>query len=103
MSSSFWLLGIESRNFSFAEKERTANKDEHIHKVTTTFTQNGLSLSENSCRFVNLHSFRSSFFLSHLEKNYVILLPIAKNYNICRAPKASVAPSTTERDSFFAP
>ena len=24
MSSSFWLLGVESRNFSHAEKEKTA-------------------------------------------------------------------------------
>ena len=28
MSSSFWLLGVESRDFSHAEKERTACKEE---------------------------------------------------------------------------
>ena len=28
MSSSFWLLGVESRDFSHAEKERTACKAE---------------------------------------------------------------------------
>ena len=38
MSSSFWLLGVESRNFSHAEKERTACKNEQIHKMTTIFT-----------------------------------------------------------------
>ena len=41
MSSSFWLLGVESRDFSHAEKERTACKAEQIHKMTTIFTQNG--------------------------------------------------------------
>ena len=40
MSSSFWLLGVESRDFSQAEKERTACKAEQIHKMTTIFTQN---------------------------------------------------------------
>ena len=41
MSSSFWLLGVESRDFFQAEKERTACKPEQIHKMTTIFTQNG--------------------------------------------------------------
>ena len=41
MSSSFWLLGIESRDFSHAKKERTACKAEQIHEMTTIFTQNG--------------------------------------------------------------
>ena len=41
MSSSFWLLPVESRDFSQAEKERTACKAEQIHKMTTIFTQNG--------------------------------------------------------------
>ena len=45
MSSSFWLLGIESRDFCHAEKERTACKAVQIHKMTTTFTQNGPRLS----------------------------------------------------------
>ena len=40
MSSSFWLLRVESREFSQAEKERTASKAEQIHKMTTLFTQN---------------------------------------------------------------
>ena len=41
MCSSFWLLGVEYRNFSQAEKERTACKAEQIHKMTTIFTKNG--------------------------------------------------------------
>ena len=45
MSSSFWLLGVESRDFSHAEKERTACKADQIHKLTTIFTQNGPRLS----------------------------------------------------------
>jgi hypothetical protein len=39
MSSSFWLLGVESRDFSQAEKERTNCKAEKIPKMTTIFTQ----------------------------------------------------------------
>ena len=45
MSSSFWLLGVESRDFSHAEKKRTAFKAEKIHKMTTTLTHNGHRLS----------------------------------------------------------
>jgi hypothetical protein len=40
MWSSFWLLGVELRDFSHAEKERTACKAVQIHKVTTIFTHN---------------------------------------------------------------
>ena len=40
MSSSFGLLGFESRDFSQAEKGRTACKAEQIHKMTTIFTEN---------------------------------------------------------------
>ena len=39
MSSSFWLLRVESRDFSQPEKERTAWKAKQIHKMTTIFTQ----------------------------------------------------------------
>ena len=46
ISSSFWLVGVESRDFSHADKERTACKDEQIHKMTTIFTQ-----KVTSCRF----------------------------------------------------
>ena len=35
MSSSFWLLRVESGDFSQAEKERTAGKAEQIHKTMT--------------------------------------------------------------------
>ena len=40
MSSRFWLLGVESCDFSQAEKEITACKVEEIHKMTPIFTQN---------------------------------------------------------------
>ena len=40
MASSFWLLEVEYRDFSHAEKERTARKAEQIHKMTTIFNQN---------------------------------------------------------------
>ena len=40
MSSSFWLFGVESRDFSQAQKERTDFKAEQIHKMTIIFTQN---------------------------------------------------------------
>ena len=45
MSFSFWLLGVESRDFSQAEKATTACKAEQIHKMMTIFTQNGPRLS----------------------------------------------------------
>ena len=45
MSSSFWLLDVASRDFSHAEKERTACKADQIYKMTTIFTQNGHRLS----------------------------------------------------------
>ena len=40
MSSSFWLLRVESRDFSQAEKERIGGKAEQIWKSTPVFTQN---------------------------------------------------------------
>ena len=40
MCSSFWLLGVESLEFSQTEKETTACKAEEIHKIATIFTQN---------------------------------------------------------------
>jgi hypothetical protein len=40
MSFCFWLLGVESRDISQAQKERTASKAKQIHKMTTIFTQN---------------------------------------------------------------
>ena len=45
MSSSFWLLRVESRDFSQAEKDSTARKDEQTNKMTTIFTQSGARLS----------------------------------------------------------
>ena len=50
MSSSFGLLGVESHDFSHAEKERTACKAEEIHKMTTIFTQNGPRLSSQQLK-----------------------------------------------------
>ena len=52
MSSNFWLLEVESRNFPHAEKERTA------------------------CEFAQICK---QFFLSQLEKNHMTQLPAAKN------------------------
>ena len=40
MSSSFWLLGVESPDFPQPEKEGTACKAEQVDKMTTIFTQN---------------------------------------------------------------
>ena len=62
ISSSCWLLGVESHDFSHAKEERTACKADQIHTMKTIFTQNGprlslIVLSENSCHFVNLPSF----------------------------------------------
>ena len=57
MSSSFWLLGVESRDFSQAEKERKKvlpklnkfTKDNYFQSKRQPRT----ILSENSCHFVN--------------------------------------------------
>ena len=69
MSSSCWLLGVESHDFSQDEKGWTVCKAEQIHKMTITYfhskQQPRTILSENSCHLVNLLSFASSsFFLS---------------------------------------
>ena len=65
MSSSFWLLQVESRHFSQAEKERFACKAEQSHKTTTIFTQN----DKNSNHFVNILSFASSSFFLSMRKS----------------------------------
>ena len=59
MSSIFWLLRVESRDFSQAENETTACKAEQIHKMTVIFTQSGprlsfLSAVTSSCFFLSL-------------------------------------------------
>ena len=50
MSSSFWQLGVESRDFCHADKERAACKAKQIHKMTIIFTQNDPKMS--FCEFV---------------------------------------------------
>ena len=45
MFFNLWPLGVESRDFTQTEKERTACKAEQIHKVTTICGQNGPRLS----------------------------------------------------------
>ena len=82
MSSSFWLLGVESLDFSHAEKERTACKDEQIHKMTTIFIQNdpiGFHFVGKQLSFCEFAQLCKQFFFSQLEKNHVIQLPTAKN------------------------
>jgi hypothetical protein len=39
ISSSFWLLRVQTRDFSLAEKKRTGCKAEQIHKMTTILSQ----------------------------------------------------------------
>ena len=56
MSSSFWL-GVESRDFSQAEKERTACEAGKIQEMTL----------------------QAVFFFSQHDKNHVTQLPTAKN------------------------
>ena len=59
MCSSFWLLGVETRDFSQAEKKRTACRAWQIVKMTTIFTQNklGSNFECKKCHFVNVPSF----------------------------------------------
>ena len=58
------LLRVESRDFSQAEKKRTAGKAEQIHKMTTIFTQ----IIVVRCHFVNLLSFTSTYIFLSLRK-----------------------------------
>ena len=69
MSSSFWQLGVESRDFSQDEKERTAKlqNDNYFHskrQPRTIFSKKLLSF----CEFAQLCK---QFFPSQHEKNYV--------------------------------
>ena len=63
MFSSFWLLGVQSLNFSQAEKERTVCKAEQIHKMTTIFNR-----TTKICYFVKMLSFASSSFFVSMGK-----------------------------------
>ena len=67
MPSSFWLLGVESRDFSQAEKDRTACKAEQIHKMTTIFTENDPGLS--FCKKHILNSTSENFWHQICQKN----------------------------------
>ena len=62
MSSSFWLLGVESHDFYQAEKERTACKAEQIQKMTTIFTQKPLLILLYSVQPKMLKDFSVLFF-----------------------------------------
>ena len=74
MHSSFGLLGVESHDFSHAEKERknclqswaNSQNDNYFHSNRQSRT----ILSENSCHFVNLLSFSSSSFFLSLRKSH---------------------------------
>ena len=81
MSSSFWLLVVESRDFSHAEKERIAGKAEKIHKMTPSFTQNGPKLWfwVKTNVILGIYSVLQAVLFSQLEKNPVTQLPTAKN------------------------
>ena len=81
MSFSFWLLGVESRDFSQAEKERTLAKLSKFTKWQLFSLKMVLGcLFEwkwvSFCKFALLCK---QFFLSQLEKNHVTQLPTAKN------------------------
>ena len=59
------ILGVESHDFSQADKEISACKAEESHKMTTIFTQNDKPrtiLRENSCHFGNLLSLANNHF-----------------------------------------
>ena len=73
MSSSFWLLEVESRDFSHAEKERTACKAEQINSKRQPRT----ILNENSCHFVNLLNPKPAQISDIFDRNLYILLSCA--------------------------
>ena len=75
MSSSFWLLGVETLDFSPAEKERTACKDEQIYKMTTIFTEMVLGCSKQaSCKKLHIdrrHHYRKDFYKKIIRETYL--------------------------------
>ena len=77
MYSCFWLLGVESRDFSHAEKKELSK----FTKITIIYSQKRqpmITLSENSFHFLNLLFYKQFFFFQH-EKSHVTQLPTAKN------------------------
>ena len=71
MSSSFWLLAVESCDLPQTKKDITASKAEQIHKMTPIFTQNG-----HFCEFAQCCK---QLFFSQLEKYHVIQETNARN------------------------
>ena len=68
MFSSFWLLGVQTLDYSQAEKERTVCKAEQIHKMTTIFNQVEQPRTTKICYFVKMLSFASSSFFVSMGK-----------------------------------
>ena len=73
---SFWLLRVESLDFSQAEKERTACIAEQIHKKKTIYTQNDprLSFLVKLVVILLICSALQAVLFSQLEKNHVTQL-----------------------------
>ena len=69
MSSRFGLLQVESRDFSQAEKDKTACKAEQIHRMTPIFTQNN-NLSDDSCHFCEFAQFSKQSFARLKSKHF---------------------------------
>ena len=92
MTSSFRLMGVESLDFSHAEKERTACKAKRILKITTILLKMvlGCRFEWKLLSFCEFAQLCKQFFLSQLEKNHVIQLPTGKNKGTCRALKVSL-------------
>ena len=69
MCSSFWQLGVESRDNSHAEKERNACKAEQIHRMTTIFTQMVLVCRKRSiCKKLHIdrrQNYRKDFYVNY--------------------------------------
>ena len=73
MFSSFWLLGVQSLDFSQAEKERTVCKAEQIHIIRPTHNDNYFQSRQQPrttkiCYFVKMLSFASSSFFVSMGK-----------------------------------
>ena len=69
LCSKMKILWVESRDFSQAEKDKTACKAEQIHRMTPIFTQNN-NLSDDSCHFCEFAQFSKQSFARLKSKHF---------------------------------
>ena len=87
MSSSFWLLRVESREFSKAEKERTACKAGQIH---FNFNFYYCSVNHQSGLQRNTFSKFSYIFLMHQNVPQIMSFRRSKKFEVMKVRKTNI-------------